>query len=67
MSSDRQSVLQAACDAMADGCCQVFNADGTCCMSESVKEMFTLIEAAGGPSLAQCEAIVDGKMKIVEA
>lgn len=63
------SVLAAAADACAgeDGCCGCFD-DKTkeCCMTPQAREVFARIEAAGGPSLAQCEAISRGELVVAK-
>lgn len=59
------SVLEAAAIGAAgedSGCCQVYNADGSCCMTENARYIFKLIDAAGGPSLEQCEALARGDL-----
>jgi len=57
------TILEAAADAMADGCCQIFQ-DGECCMSGRAREVFTAINRAGGPSLEECEAIARGEITL---
>lgn len=61
------SVLEAACSGASDGCCDVRELNGECCMAAGVREQFRLIEAAGGPSLEQCEALACGELVIVPA
>ena len=58
------TILEAAADAMADGCCQIFQ-DGECCMSGRAREVFTAINRVGGPSLEECEAIARGEVKLM--
>jgi hypothetical protein len=54
------TVLQAVAMALSgDCCCQEFNDDGTCCMTEKAIEVFAAMERAGGPSLADCEAFAE--------
>lgn len=65
MKNRRESVLDAACMGMADGCCNVREPNGECCMAERIREQFHLIEAAGGPSLEQCEALARGELVLV--
>jgi hypothetical protein len=61
------SVLEAACSgASADGCCDLREPNGECCMAASVREQFRLIETAGGPSLEQCEAIARGELVLAK-
>lgn len=61
------SVLAAVADACAgeNGCCHCVPAGEPCCMTDRARAVFVMIEAAGGPSLAQCEAIARGEMEVV--
>lgn len=62
------SVLAAAANACAgeDGCCGCFDDPSKeCCMTDRARAVFDLVEAAGGPSLAQCEAIAEGALAVV--
>jgi hypothetical protein len=61
------SVLEAAAAACAgedDGCCEVREPGEPCCMTEKARLVFKMIEAAGGPSLEQIEAIARGELFI---
>lgn len=56
------NILQAVAIALAgDCCCQIYDDDGSCCMTDKAKEVFAAMEAAGGPSLADCEAFAELK------
>lgn len=62
------SVLEAAavgCAGEESGCCDVREAGEPCCMTDTARYVFEMIEAAGGPSLEQCEAIAKGDMVVV--
>lgn len=58
----KMTVLQAVAYAMAgDGqCCGIHNDDGTCCMTDSAREVFAAIADVGGPTLSEIEAIARG-------
>lgn len=62
----RCTVLEAAAQAMSEGCCLMFQ-NGECCMSERARQLFTAINEVGGPSLEECEAIARGEAKLVSA
>ena len=47
------------------GCCGQRNADGRCCMTRISHEIFQALKNAGGPSLKDCEAIAQGRARIV--
>lgn len=58
-------ILQAVAHALADGCCGLPEPNGECCMTDRARSVFAALEAAGGPSLAQCEAWARGDYLIV--
>lgn len=60
----RATVLEAAAQAMSEGCCLMFQ-NGECCMSGRAREVFTAMNEVGGPSLEECEAIARGEVKLV--
>jgi hypothetical protein len=61
------SVLEAAAVACAgedNGCCDVREPGGECCMTDQARFVFKMIEAAGGPSLEEIEAIARGELVV---
>jgi hypothetical protein len=61
------SVLEAAAAACAgeeNGCCDVREPGEPCCMTDRARFVFKMIEAAGGPSLEQIEAIARGELVV---
>lgn len=58
------SVLDAAAMGMADpdGCCDMRDANGECCMADRAREVFKRIADAGGPSLEHAEALARGEV-----
>lgn len=64
VTANRATILEAAAQAMSEGCCQMFT-NGECCMSGRAREVFTAINEVGGPSLEECEAIARGEVRLV--
>ena len=67
----RESVFAAALAGVIgeeDVCCQVTLARGEeCCMATRTRYVLKMIESAGGPSLAQMEAIASGEAIVARA
>lgn len=55
----KRSLLEIIAQAMClpDSCCQLFNEDNSCCMTERANLVLAEIEKSGGPSLEEMEAI----------
>jgi len=62
MTSD---ILQAVAQHLANDACCGITEGGECCMTPQAREVFTAMNRLGGPSLAECEAIARGEVKLV--
>lgn len=62
------SVLEAATAGCCgeNGCCQCVEDGAECCMTDQAREVFEMIEAAGGPPLEQIEAIARGELIVAK-
>lgn len=60
------AVLRAVIGDDNGGCCGCVDEEEECCMAEDARRVFAAIESAGGPSLAQMQAMADSNLTLAE-